>query len=481
LTNKFGMNVAGQGVAGQGVGHVTGQGAVVSGPSAGARVVRELTVAPVSLNDPFPKKFKVYTPTSAPTSANAFAVPLHWARAAGFALRDVRPEPEAAPALVYTGSLREDLRQPEAAEAVRRAWDATGGATLCLPVGFGKTQVALYLAAQLRTKTLVVVHKSFLADQWAERVAQVLPGARVSRVQGDECDLGGDVVIAMIQTLVSRQYPASTFARCGLLIVDEAHHIGAAVFSQAMLRLCLRRTLGLTATPVRKDGLMRVMTWFLGDIAFRLQRERQASTEVRIARYSCDAFREPPPVNRRGDVCFVSVVTRLCADERRTAFVCRHVLALAAREGRDVLVLSHRREHCRAIADRVNVLAGGQAAGKPLAATYLGGDKQAPDTRVVVATYSLTSEGFDMPRLNALVLATPASDVEQSCGRVMRGSSAAGAVIVDVADEWGVCFAQLAKRRGLYRRSGFTVSSDAADGTTSHVPDDDPQVYGFLE
>lgn len=221
-----------------------------------------------------------------------------------------------------------------------------------------------------------------------------------------------------------------------------------------MWGLCCPLSLGLTATPARKDRLERVVEWFMGDIAFQIKREHQAGTVVKVCRYSAPRYREPPPTNRRGDVCFTSILTELAGDGRRTRLVADEALAMA-REGRDVLVLSHRRAHCSEIAQLIED-------GGVSCATYLGGDKSVPDTRVIVATYALTSEGFDCPRLTGLVLATPASDVEQSCGRVMRGSSDQAACIVDVLDEWGVCWAQHAKRKAFYRRCGFATAPSSA-------------------
>lgn len=118
---------------------VTTWGAEVpaTAPPAVARLVRrDLCVAPVSLNDPFPKKFKVYVEKP----DGGFVVPLHWARAAlepfGARFVDCRGPGDDA-RLEFRGSLRADLRQLEAVDAVRRAWDAGGGAMLCLPPGFG--------------------------------------------------------------------------------------------------------------------------------------------------------------------------------------------------------------------------------------------------------------------------------------------------------------------------------------------------------
>ena len=430
---------------------------------------RELTVAPNALNQPFPKKFKVFLETS--ENGGTLVVPPHWANqwdAVATSKTDAHG-PGADIDVQYAGSLRTDLRQHEAAEAVQAAWARTGGATLCLPVGFGKTQVALYLVAALRKKTLVVVHTSLLADQWAVRVREVLgPGTRVGKIQGGTCDVRDkDIVIAMIQTLVSRKYPPAVFADFGLLIVDEAHHVGATVFSQAMFGLCFPRTLGLTATPDRADGLTRLITWFLGDIAFRLKRQNQTSTRVECLRYTCDAYAGPQPVNRRGDICSTSVITHLVTNAERTEVIARKTCELAA-AGRNVLVLSGRCDHCDDLADLLRTMGCD-------AASYTGRHKQrkvpVPDTQVIVATYSLTSEGFDLPRLDALVMATPRSTVEQSCGRVMRGSSAADAVIVDVVDQWGICIGQHAKRRRYYKDCGFVVSQQHP-GHSYEVDDD---------
>ncbi len=438
-------------------------------PEWAALVRRELLVAPVAFNDPYPKKFRVFLET--PTT---FVVPLHWALAKGADPAEARPPPEKRP-LRFSGTLRADLAQPAAARAVIETWNANrGGALLCLAPGYGKTVLALYLAGVLGVKTLVLVHKTFLKEQWAERAAQYLPGARVTYVQGDVCDTSGDVIIAMIQTLVSRRYPPSTFQSVGFMIFDEAQHAAAEAFSQSLWGLCTRHVLGLSATPDRKDGLTRILHWFLGPTAMRVKRENQAHTTVRMVTYDCPAFLAPPPTNRRGDICFVSVVTALVEDARRTEVIARHAAALA--RDHHVLVLSHRRRHVFEVAEAARRL--GAECG-----TYVGGDKACPDTRVVVATYALTSEGFDVPRLTALVLATPASDVEQSCGRIMRGAAAgsgsAAPVIVDVVDRWGVCFAQYAKRKAFYHKSGFRVQGAGAPPPEEAAPP--PTRFSFVD
>lgn len=437
-------------------------------PALAALVKKDLVVTPFSPLDPWPRRLQVYSQTP-----EHFVVPVHWATSnVPGPWVDERGLGVDVPHLAFVGSLRPDLRQPEAVEAVMSSMKSTGGAMLCSPPGFGKTSMALYIACVFRKKVMVVVHKQFLADQWRERAAQFVPSARVTRVQGDECDVSGDIVVAMVQTLVSRKYPPTTFQDVGLVIADEAHHMAAPTLTHAMLGLGAPYTLGLSATPERKDRLERVVSWLLGPIAFSLKREGQTSTQVEVVKYRCPRYSTPMPLNRRGDVDHTGVVTILAEDEERTATIAGHVARLAGTAGHDVLVLSHRRGHCQRLVAHLTRLGVD-------AATYLGGDKSIPTSKVIVATFSLTSEGFDCPRLSALVLATPASDVEQACGRVMRGSSARGAVIVDLVDHWGVCLAQASRRRALYTRSGFRIHH--AETETHTVQTETPQTCAFLD
>ena len=97
-----------------------------------------------------------------------------------------------------------------------------GGGLLDVDPGKGKTVMALKIIECLAVKTLVVVHKSFLSNQWKERIEQFLPGARVGIIQGQLIDTDNkDIVIAMVQSLSMKEYPQSTFESFGLTIFDE--------------------------------------------------------------------------------------------------------------------------------------------------------------------------------------------------------------------------------------------------------------------
>lgn len=433
-------------------------------PAETARARKDLRVVPLSPGTPWPKAFKMFV-----DAGERAVTPLFWAREhLRVPVVPPAPTPKVPGLARVVVHLRDHLKQPQASDAVADQLARVGGGVLQLPTGFGKTTTALHVCHRVGEKVLILVHKALLADQWAERVAEMLPDATVSRIRGDACDTSGDVVIAMIQTLMNRSYPLDGF---GIVVVDEVHHIAAEAFSRVMfLTARIPRRLGLSATPTRKDGLTRVIHWFFGPTAFAVEREQATNVRVEEVKYDCDRYRLPPPVNRRGDVCYASLMTQLCDDPARTTRVAAAAADLAAR-GFDVLVLSHRRDLCARLAAAVG----------PGAATYLGGDARCPDHRVVCATYSLASEGFDCPRFNALVLATPASDVVQATGRILRGNAPGARVIVDVVDAYGIAYAQSAKRRAMYRKAGFTSGAGGSGGSGAAAAAAPPRDFDFID
>ncbi len=134
-----------------------------------------------------------------------------------------------------------------------------GGGLLDLPCAWGKTSASLYIISQLKKKTIVIVHKEFLMNQWIERIQQFLPNAKIGKIQGQVIDIEGkDIVLGMLQSLSMKDYPASMFDSFGLTIIDEVHHISSEVFSCALFKLVTKYTLGLSATMNRSDGTTKV-------------------------------------------------------------------------------------------------------------------------------------------------------------------------------------------------------------------------------
>jgi superfamily II DNA or RNA helicase len=419
-----------------------------------ADIKKQLTVRPLTQHDVPSPSFKVWRKTS----DGRLLVPRYYGHEQfGQAPKDSRRAPDYCN-IQFVGRLTEKTRQHEAFAAGARAFESIGGGVLSIPPGFGKTVCGLAFAAHLKVRTMIVVHKEFLANQWRDRIQSFCPGASIGRVQGDTFDVEGrDFVIALIQTMSQREFAKDAFDSVGLLIVDEAHHIGAPAFSQFMFKICPKWTLGLTATPERKDGLTRLLYWFLGPEFFKVERTDQKSTRVEIIKYTDQAFLEAPPVTRFGKINMAGMINILTELEARNNLILRRVQK-GLTQNRRILILSDRREHCFYLRDKI---------GDQLAGLYIGGMKEdelekSSRKRVVVATFQLAQEGLDIPVLDTVILSTPKSDIKQSIGRIMRETPGKlnDPLIIDIVDQWSVFWSMFRKRSRVYEEGGFAMDKE---------------------
>jgi len=337
---------------------------------------------------------------------------------------------------------------------------------LCLHTGGGKTVCALYIASKLRVKTLIVVHNTFLRDQWIDRIRAFLPNAQIGSLQGDTVDVEGkSIIIAMIQSISMKDYPKSAFFGIGLTIVDECHHIASEVFVRSFPKITSKHMLGLSATPERKDGLMYVISWFLGPILYRSDTGDKMDPDVRVEVYNYET--NDPEFNKvvynSSGVMFTSLmVNKLAEFTDRTAFLV-DILAnvLDECEGqRQVLVLTDRVDHCKSILD-------GLPDRWKIHAAVLGREVKASQRtewcaskKILIATYSMCKEGFDVPTLNTLLIATPRPDVDQIVGRILRVEKSTRTIqplILDVVDT--AFRRQFQERLSLYKNRHYQVET----------------------
>ena len=361
---------------------------------------------------------------------------------------DRRPEPVKI-STKFNGKLRDETHQNDALAAALKA----GHGVLSLPCGFGKTTVSLAIACKLGYRTMIVVHKEFLANQWRERIQQFCPGASIGIVQQDKKETECDFVIAMLQSLSLKEYSFSDFDTIGTLIVDEAHHICAKVFSQSLFKMCPKHVFGLSATPTRKDGLTKVLHWFMGPTFFEVERKNQEQVEVFPIEYRCDRFQDPPPCTRFGKLSLATMITELTEDRQRNIVILQLIKDIV-KTTRQVLVLSDRRHHCEVMHQSFKKTSG----------LYMGGMKEADLTesskkRIIFATFSQAHEGLDIPTLDTVILATPKSDIVQSIGRIMRETKGKknNPHIYDIFDQWSICHAMYKKRLKVYKQGGFHI------------------------
>ena len=323
------------------------------------------------------------------------------------------------------------------------------------------TVMAIKIISILSKKTLIIVHKEFLLNQWIERIQEFMPTARIGRIQGPVFDSAGkDIVIGMLQTLYDRDFPDGAFDDFGLTIVDEVHRIGSCQFSKALLRIQTPYMLGVTATLERKDGLTKVIHHFIGPTVYSDPAGLQSDDGSVLVR-GIEFISDDPEFNHvvtdyRGNTQFSTMITKLCSHAPRIQFLVR-TLAELVRETPDaqILVLGHNRCLLVSLHD---ALVAGQIA---TVGYYLGGMKQAAleastGQQIILASYAMASEGFDHKNLSILVMITPKTDIVQSVGRIFRQKHARP-LIVDIVDKHETFQNQWRKRRAYYKKCGFRI------------------------
>ena len=227
----------------------------------------------------------------------------------------------------FNGALRSATNQPEAVEKTLAHLRTHKGGILSLPTGYGKTTVALYILSQLKQRTIIFVHKEFLMNQWIEKIEQFLPEMKIGKIQGTVVDtVGKDVVIAMLQSVCMKDYQKDTFEGFGFTIIDETHHICTRTFSKIFFRLNTFYVLGLSATLERKDGLTKVIHWFIGDVCYSIVRTNQTHVTVQKIKYKNEIYIDDFPVNRMKKPSIVEAISILVNLEDRNTTIIKHIL-----------------------------------------------------------------------------------------------------------------------------------------------------------
>ncbi|NBV77898.1 hypothetical protein EBR66_07065 [bacterium] len=479
------------------------------------KMQEELTVVP-NINIKFATKaalamatFKLYK-----ESPTRWYVPRAWGE------REYGPAEES---VVPVGlPLREELvfqgSPYEYQEAIMDSFMKAGAnGLICVPCGKGKTFMALGIAARIRKRFLVVVDKEFLMNQWKGEMEALLPGIRIGIIQEDNKQIGDieepiqkdptisemkkklqelglkvggtkevllarlreaipgynekvvkekvqyDCCIALIQTIVRRDFSPSDFEGFGFTIFDECHHLGAQHFSKTLHRIQTCKMLGLSATPTREDGLTKVFTWFLGEpVYWEKTREPDPTVEVKsVVIETEDVAYNTVPTNWKGEPVMAQLLGNILGCDERSREILRWIRKLAEEPARRILILSER----IGLLERLEELLKEADPGLTVA-YYIGGMKEnlreegAQTARVLLGTYAMASEAMNIKTLNAVILASPRKAVEQSTGRILRirpEQRHLAPVIVDIVDNHSMYQSQWRKRREYYEKCAYKI------------------------
>ena len=461
--------------------------------------------------------------------------------------------------LEFAGTLR-DYQEPVVNKFIQHCKNShCSGGLLELFCAWGKTSGSLYILSKLKKKTIVIVHKEFLMNQWIERIQQFLPNARVGKIQGPIIDVKDkDIVLCMLQSLISKDYDSTLFDQFGFTIIDEVHHISSQTFSNSLFKVVTKYMLGLSATMERKDGTTNVFKMFLGDVIYKAEKKNDNIVEVRAVTYkvNVDEFNDTI-LDYRGQPQNSSMISKLCEYNRRTEFIIQTLCDFISVDNVDKQTIIENKlkmdnavpncqicnknnnylirntccdsvKYCMLCMENIELTAknnityfigpdGKKKASKerpkcpnckkvlkyeqnyieneyvkPLEQThtivmahnlnilhymykkfvcknlasvgyYVGGMKEAELKRsekqqVVLASFGQSSEGLDIPTLNAEFLITPKTDIVQVVGRILRAKhNFSHPIIYDFVDTHGVFQRQWLKRKSYYKKQNYKI------------------------
>lgn len=358
----------------------------------------------------------------------------------------------------FTGSLRDT--QVDVVNSFLKPEPHDG--LICLQTGGGKTVCGLYIASQLKLPTLVLVHNTFLRDQWVERIKAFLPNARIGLFQGETQQVEDrDIVVGMLQSVSMKEIPVETFKNIGLVIVDECHHIASEAFSQAVPKLTSKYMLGLSATPERKDRLMHVIHWFLGPLLYKSDTSDKVDPGVFVEVYEFDKGDEKfneVIYNKQGVMFTTLMINKLVEFEPRNKMIVELLTDVYEDHQRQLLVLTDRVEHTKTLFDLLPTYIKEQSCILSRNIDSKTRTEWCETKRILIATYQMCKEGFDVATLNTLVIATPRPDVDQIVGRILRVERTKRKVsplIIDIVDP--AFRRQFQERLSLYKKREYRV------------------------
>jgi superfamily II DNA or RNA helicase len=350
----------------------------------------------------------------------------------GMIPRPVECRPWEAADIQFTGELWDKYSQPTLVQSyLDYIQKGHSGGIIQSPVGSGKSVMATYIMSQLGLKTLIIVPTDYLMGQWRDylKTFSKMQDKEIGTCRANVCDYENKkVVIAMIHSVAKEnRYPAEFYNQFGLCIVDEVHRLAAPTFSQSLPKFWSKYRLGMSATPRRKDGYENAFLFHIGKVCTP-EVSQQIKPRAIIMHYYNQETHHSGCV-WSGKLSLGKYFNKLGRNESRNRFLASVIIKLF-NKGKDTLILSDRLQQLQTIKEFL--LEGG--INSNAIGIFTGQSKSGLDRKIILATYGSAGLGANIPRLSAVVFATPRADIEQAVGRVLRKEQDEPQVIIDVVD-----------------------------------------------
>lgn len=359
----------------------------------------------------------------------------------------------------YTGTLRPN--QQIIVDKIEKGFKKHGGGILISGCGSGKTNMAIYLACKYKLKTLFVVHKTFLKNQFINRVKSVTNVKKVGVIQRKTVKTDSPFVVGMIQSLSKIDYDDKIFKDFGLIIIDEVHHMGAKNFSNLFRKMTTKYMLGITANKERNDGMYKIINMYMGPVLHFEEQKPNDMVVVKKLRFKTfNKKRIKPIINKyTGEPDRSSMISNLVHIKRRNRIFYK-MIKILFEEGKNILFLTGRLKQInlfyRLLKENIYT--------RDHVGKYIGGMSEeelaiAATKQIILGTFNTAEEGLDIENLNVVILAGPKSSIKQSVGRILRKDVyEEHPIVIDMVDEKVEIFKNQYKvREKYYNKQNYNI------------------------
>jgi superfamily II DNA or RNA helicase len=337
--------------------------------------------------------------------------------------------------------------QEEINDQCVKALNKYGCILISLFCGCGKTFYSIYLAHKIRLKTLIIIHRVILQEQWQESIKECLKGdytISVLKPKGKPSQFDADFLI--VNAINMKKFKDEDFKDVSCVIVDEIHSILAEQLSECLRFVSPRYLIGLSATPYRPDGLDGLLDFYFGKDN-KVVRELYHPHVVYKIKTTVTYMEENNQWN--------ALITSQSMNEDRNNFI---VELIKKFNDRCILVLCKRIEQAKYIFEKLKTI------GEKASIMVENKNTFDKDSRVIVAGVLKCGVGFSFSKLNTLILASDviSSETEeymiQILARVIR-TREVKPIVFDIVDNHGVLQKHFLVRKRVYEKAGGVIKN----------------------
>ena len=339
--------------------------------------------------------------------------------------------------------------------------------------GSGKTQMGIALIKAHRRRALWLCHTADLLNQSMERALRYISPELIGTITEGKVNVGAGVTFATVQTMANLELTQYR-DYWDVVIVDECHRVSASAstftrYEKVLNHLAARHKYGLSATPERSDGLIKATFALLGGIAYSVPDSAVADRTmgVIVRKVETDTEITDECLNDDGTINYTMMLDHITTDPERNKLIAKKIME---EKRHSCLILSDRLAQLEAIRallpyemQEESVYINGKMQSKKAKAEREQAleDMRTGKKKYLFASYSLSKEGLDIPRLDRLFLASPvkfSAVITQAVGRVQRTFQGKETPIVyDFVDDIGFCWGAYKKRCTSYRKIGARI------------------------